>query len=105
MSVKRPDKPRGCLGLLRSPAGMNSLATGGLCVGWLAGWDSGRDGLFCECCALKREQAPSPQKQFCVKSGVAIQLLEEDGHFFFGLFVAMGAGGFQALLPGLAGCR
>jgi hypothetical protein len=34
-----------------------------------------------------------------------IQLLEEHGHFFFGLFVAVGAGGFQALFPGLAGCR
>ncbi len=53
---------------------------------------------------VKREQAPSPQKQFCVKSGMAIQFFEEHGHFFFGLFVAVGSGGFQALFPGLAGC-
>ena len=58
----------------------------------------------CECFALKREQAPSPQKQFCVKSGVAVQFFEEHGHFFFSLFVTVGAGGFQALFPGLAGC-
>jgi hypothetical protein len=35
---------------------------------------------------------------------MAVQFLDEHGHFFFGLFVAVGASGLQALFPGLAGC-
>jgi len=48
---------------------------------------------FCECFALKREQAPSPQKLFCLSSALTIQLLQEHHHLLLGLLVAVGPGG------------
>jgi len=78
-----------------------------LCVGWLSGgyreW-----GVFYECFALERQRGQAGANSLATgawRSGVAIQFFEEHGHFFFGLFVAVGVGGFlddyrgQALLP------